>query len=143
MAPRSVTCKASLFQGQAPLKIVNKIPCHSVGNNVCKGDRLGRAVPCRTRAEERPPLPSAGPPFPAREQWLGQKEARRLRRARSPGADDGQARDLMSTRVLQGSRAWLPVEAANVSRLAVVANVSQLVAANVSQLDAANVSLVR
>ena len=46
--------------------------------------------------------------FPQREQWLGQKEARRFRPARSPGADDEQARDTASARVPQGSRAWRP-----------------------------------
>ena len=73
------------------------------------------ALARRTRAEERPPLPSAGPPISAREQWLGQKEARRFRPApsetcppKAPGADGGLARDLRSPRVLQGSRAWRP-----------------------------------
>ena len=61
--PRSVTSKASLLQGQALLKIANKIPCH-LGWEQCEQRRDAR--PSRlaktSSSRGRPTRLSAGPP---------------------------------------------------------------------------------
>ena len=85
--PRSVTCKACFLQGQALFYIANKIPCHPCWE---QRDQKRDARPsrlARTSSSRGCPLRlSAGPPFPAREQWLGQREARRFRHAPSCNA---------------------------------------------------------